>query len=134
MAEHRAQWLILCLSRPGIDWFHPGGNDRHLAATHSGAETAPVIFVDCDDETAVRILIADNRSNDLSSWDFHALAELLDSIRTDQGSLDGTLYDHEEYDRLLSDLTNGYLIIASCMMIPRARRMSKSSSMEPKRT
>jgi hypothetical protein len=69
----------------------------------------PVIFVDCDDETAVRILIADNRSNDLSSWDFNALAELLDSIRSDQGSLDGTLYDDEEYGRLVSDLTIGYL-------------------------
>jgi DNA modification methylase len=105
--EHNG-WFGACLVQQSTG-FILAGNHRHQAAAHSGAETVPVIYVDCDDETAVRILIADNRSNDLSSWDFNALAELLDSIRTDQGSLDGTLYDDEEYGRLLSDLTNGYL-------------------------
>jgi ParB-like chromosome segregation protein Spo0J len=105
--EHNG-WFGACLVQQSTG-FILAGNHRHQAAAHSGAETVPVIFVDCDDETAVRILIADNRSNDLSSWDFHALAELLDSIHRDQGSLDGTLYDDEEYGRLLSDLTNGYL-------------------------
>jgi hypothetical protein len=105
--EHNG-WFGACLVQQSTG-FILAGNHRHQAAAHSGAETVPVIYVDCDDETAVRILIADNRSNDLSSWDFNALTELLESIRTDQGSLDGTLYDDEEYGRLLSDLTNGYL-------------------------
>lgn len=104
--EHNG-WFGACLVQQSTG-FILAGNHRHQAATHSGTETIPVLYVDCDDETAVRILIADNRSSDLSSWDFNALAELLDSIRTDQGSLEGTLYDQEEYGRLLSDLTNGY--------------------------
>lgn len=41
------------------------GNYRHQAAVYRGAETLPVIFIDCDDATADRILVADNRSNDL---------------------------------------------------------------------
>ncbi len=104
----RNGWFGVCLVQQSTG-FILAGNHRQQAALHGGADTVPVLFVDCDDETAVRYLIADNRSNDLSSWDFPALAELLDSIRLDQGSLDGTLYDDEEYGQLLSDLADGYL-------------------------
>lgn len=85
------------------------GNHRHQSAAHTGASTVPVIYVECDADAAKRILIADNRSSDLADWNSQALAELLDSIRSDQGDLTGTLYDQEDYDRLISDLSNGYL-------------------------
>jgi ParB-like nuclease domain len=85
------------------------GNHRHQAAAHEGAATLPVIWVNVDDETARRILVSDNRSNDLSSYNHQALAELLASIQSEQGDLTGTLYDQEDYDRLLSDLANGYV-------------------------
>src|SRR4051812_3541184 len=56
------------------------GNHRYQAAVHSGASTIPVIFVDVDDERALKILLADNRTNDLASYNDPALADLLEGI------------------------------------------------------
>lgn len=79
------------------------GNHRLLAATQLGMTKVPVAWVDCDDETARRILVADNRSSDLAVWDDAALAALLRDIG-DSGGLDGTLFSDDELDRLLRDL------------------------------
>ena len=80
------------------------GNHRLLAAKHTNAEEIPVMWVDVDDATALRILLADNRTNDLASYDDGALAELLTSIMQDEGTLDGTGYDGDALDQLLADL------------------------------
>ena len=42
------------------------GNHRYQAAAYSGASTVPAIFVDVDDERALKILLVDNRTNDLA--------------------------------------------------------------------
>ena len=81
------------------------GNHRYQAAVHSGASTVPVIFVDVDDERALKILLVDNRTNDLASYNDVALAELLESIRADYG-LEGTGYDDEALQEFLDDLSN----------------------------
>jgi hypothetical protein len=65
----------------------------HIAAT-------PVI---CDDEQALRILLADNKANDLASYDQPELIELLKQLAdTDEGLL-GTLFDGDELDSLIAD-------------------------------
>ena len=51
------------------------GNHRLLAARQLGMDEDPVAWVDCDDERARRILVADNRSSDLAVWDDEALAD-----------------------------------------------------------
>lgn len=79
------------------------GNHRYLSAKALGAETVPVLFVKCTDEEALTILLADNRIAELGSYDEHALAELVDSVRSNTGLL-GTGWDEDALDNLLGDL------------------------------
>lgn len=80
------------------------GNHRWLAARELGMAEIPVIWEDCDDETALRHLLADNRANDLAAYNNAALAELLQQIQTDAGSLNGTGFDGDALDELLADM------------------------------
>lgn len=64
------------------------GNHRYRAAVARGATEIPVIWRDVDDETAVRILLGDNKIADLGGYDEELLATLLDSL----DSLEGTGY------------------------------------------
>ena len=64
------------------------GNHRYRVAVAKGAKEVPVIWHDVDDETAVRILLADNRTADLGTYDEQTLGELLEGLET----LDGTGY------------------------------------------
>lgn len=77
------------------------GNHRWKAAVQLGMETVPAIMVDVDDEEAVRILLADNRTSDLGSYDDSSLADLLSSLPT----LDGTGYTPDDLAKLLPDIT-----------------------------
>jgi ParB-like chromosome segregation protein Spo0J len=79
------------------------GNHRYEALMRAGAREVPVLWVDVDDRTARRILLVDNKTNDLAGYDDIALAELLDAART-EGDLAGTGYDAEEVDKLLEKL------------------------------
>lgn len=63
----------------------------------------PVIWVDVDDETAVRVLLADNRTNDVASYDNAVLAEILAELAAGPG-LEGTGYDGDDLDALIADL------------------------------
>ena len=78
------------------------GNHRLQAARQLGMATVPVVWVDCDDDRALRILVADNKSSDLATWDDRALADLLRDL--DGDDLTGTLFDQAELDALLRDL------------------------------
>lgn len=79
------------------------GNHRMQAAAHAGATSLPVIEVDVDDTTATRILLADNRTNDVATYDQDALAGLLKSLAED-GGLAGSGYDGDDVDALLRSL------------------------------
>lgn len=83
------------------------GNHRMEAARHAGAEEVPVIWVDVDDGEALRILLADNRTNDLATYNEALLAEVLQGLLEDGGTLDGTGYDGDALDELLADLAEG---------------------------
>lgn len=77
------------------------GNHTLQAAVHAGAQTVPVLEVDCDDETALKILLADNRTADLASYDDPALLDLLLRIGgEDHERLVGTGYDADDVDAL----------------------------------
>lgn len=79
------------------------GNHRLQAAIHCGLDRVPVHWVDVDDDTAHRILLADNRTTDLATYDEHALADLLVEMGN-TGNLDGTGYDGDDLDALLAEL------------------------------
>lgn len=70
--------------------FIVAGNHRYKAAVASGLTSLPVITIDVDDETAEKILAADNRTSDLASNDDRALMALLDDIAKRNSTLRGT--------------------------------------------
>lgn len=80
------------------------GNHRLEAARQLGIETVPVVWLDVDDDRARRILLVDNRTNDLAAYDDRALAELLTEMAGDPEQLLGTGYDGDALDQLLADL------------------------------
>lgn len=74
------------------------GHHVALAAAELGWSEVAVQLVDVGDEAATRILLADNRANDLAGYDERLLAELL----TDLPDLDGTGYDPADLELILS--------------------------------
>lgn len=83
------------------------GNHRYVAAKHAGLAELPVFWVDVDDDRALRLLLVDNRANDLASYDDAALAELLRELVDSPLGLEGTGYDGDALDELLADLEGG---------------------------
>ena len=79
------------------------GNHRLQAAQGAGIEKVPVYWVDVDDRQAKRILLADNRTSDLATYDDNILAQLLSDIAKKE-SLEGTGYDEEELNDILANL------------------------------
>lgn len=81
------------------------GNHRLVALQQAGTATVPVIEVDVDDDTARRILLADNRTNDLAAYDNQLLTDLLTSIaKENPEALVGTGYDGDDLDDLIAML------------------------------
>jgi len=81
------------------------GHGRWAAAKQLGAESVPVLWLDVDDDRALRILLADNRTSDLAVWDDSALAELLASL-DDDGGLDGTAFSDDALAKLLAEASS----------------------------
>lgn len=74
------------------------GNHTLKAAAALGWDEIAVTWVDVDEDRAARIVLADNRANDLASYDDTALLAMLSNLP----DLDGTMYDGEDLDRLQS--------------------------------
>lgn len=82
------------------------GEHRWKALAERGAPEAPVVYLDVDDETAVRIMVADNEIPRRTSHpDDSALAALLVDLQqqTERGIV-GTGFDTNALDLLLADL------------------------------
>lgn len=78
------------------------GNHTLQAAQELGWTHIATTWVDVDEETAARIVLVDNRSNDIATYDDAVLAELLASL----DSLEGTGYapdDLSDLQELLND-------------------------------
>lgn len=74
------------------------GNHTLAAAKSLGWSEVDVTIVDVDDETATRILLADNRTADLGEYDDEALVQLLEDL----DELDGTGYTGDDLAGLLA--------------------------------
>lgn len=81
------------------------GNHRYQAARQTGMKKVPVIFMDIDDDQARRIMLADNRTNDMASYDDQLLADLLQSVP----ALEGTGFDDDDLADLLAGLPSSPL-------------------------
>lgn len=76
------------------------GNHTWKAAKSLGWKEIAVTFVDVDDEEAAKIVLVDNRTADLGSYDH---VELVDLLR-EMPSHEGTGYTPEDLDDLLHDI------------------------------
>nr|DAU79986.1 MAG TPA: ParB protein [Caudoviricetes sp.] len=74
------------------------GNHTLRAAEQLGWTRIAVTWVDVDDETARRIVLVDNRSNDLAGYDDALLASILEDLP----DLEGTGYDKAALAELLA--------------------------------
>jgi ParB-like chromosome segregation protein Spo0J len=77
------------------------GNHTLQAARQLGWAEIAAVYVDCDDDQALRILLVDNRTNDLAMYDDRALAELLTELATSNSGLEGSLFTGDDLDDLL---------------------------------
>lgn len=80
------------------------GNHRLQAATSLGMAQIPTVWVDVDDETALRYLLAANRTNDLAAYDDGALVDLLIGLTDSPVGLAGTGYESDDLDHLVAVL------------------------------
>jgi len=80
------------------------GNHRWQAAMQQGATEIPVTWIDVDNDHALRILLADNRTNDVASYNDDELANILEQLQLETGTLAGTGYDGDALDEMLHDL------------------------------
>lgn len=88
------------------------GNHRVRAAAALGYQAVPVLFVDVDDERALRILLSENRLNELASNNEEAVAKLLAELAPTAEGLAGTGYDADALDDLLADLATAIEVAA----------------------
>ena len=79
------------------------GNHRFQAAVQVGLTHVPVFWVDCDDQRALAILIADNRTSDIGSWDEEVLKDILVGLDAADMLLE-TGYDKEDLEKLLNEM------------------------------
>lgn len=77
------------------------GNHTWKAAKALKWPTIAVTYIDCDNEQALRILLTDNRLNDISTYDDAALTELLKQLAVTEQGLNGTGFDGDELDDLI---------------------------------
>lgn len=76
------------------------GNHTWKAAKALGWKQITVHWLDIDDDRALRILLADNRANDLATYDDASMLDLLRRINATDTGLIGTLYDTDDLDAL----------------------------------
>jgi DNA (cytosine-5)-methyltransferase 1 len=69
-----------------------------------GLAEVPIERVECDDETAMRILLADNATAAKAEREPEPLTDLLESLEATDDGLTGTGYDEDDLDSLLDDL------------------------------
>jgi ParB-like chromosome segregation protein Spo0J len=83
------------------------GNHTLMAARDLGFEEIDVVFADCDDIAARRIVLVDNRSADAATMNADDLAALLTAVEDFQG----TGYTADDLARLVAPLPDGFPVL-----------------------
>lgn len=88
------------------------GNHRYQALLSLGQHRIPVVWLDVNDQQALKIMLADNRTSELAEMDLGALGELLEGLNADDPNLGllGTGYD-EAYLTRLREINNDPLTL-----------------------
>lgn len=77
------------------------GNHTHRVAMKRCMAQVPVVWVEVDEPTSLRILAVDNRANDLGGYDDKLLRDLLGEMRA-ANNLVGTGYDDDALAKILA--------------------------------
>ncbi len=93
--RRHGQFRALVVNRPTMEVL--AGNHTLLALREIGATQALVHYVEVDADQAARIVLVDNRTNDLASYEEGVLADLLSSLP----DLEGTGYDERALEELV---------------------------------
>lgn len=93
------------------------GNHTWKAAKQLGWKTIGATAFDCNDEQALRILIADNRASDLATYNEKELFDVLQELANSAAELDGTLYDGDDLDDLAYKLQGSQGFVAEGLTI-----------------
>lgn len=101
------------------------GNHTLRAALEAGAVKVPILELDVDDETALKILLVDNRSSDLATYDDPLLLGILSAL-SEHASLSGTGYELEDVEALNRLVNDPF--------VPPVEPQPKSSTIVGKRT
>ena len=80
------------------------GNHRFMAAELEGVTEIPVIWQDCTDDEARKLLLVDNKSSDAGGYDEQSLRDLLAATLDADGGFAGTGYLEDDYDALAFSL------------------------------
>jgi len=80
------------------------GNHTLKAARSLGWTHVAATFIDCDDQRAMRILLVDNRTNDLASYNEPALVDALKQLAATEEGLIGTAFDTSALDEIIAAL------------------------------
>lgn len=97
--KRNGQYRALIVRDTGNALVILAGNHTYDALRANGHRTGRCEVLTCDDQTARRINLADNRTAELGGTDQDALAELLSYL---DGDYEGTGYTAEEVERLIS--------------------------------
>lgn len=76
------------------------GNHTHRAAKELGYKKVWVAWVDVPEEEELKILVVDNRSSDLATYDTSELGQLLRDIADMEGGLFGSGFTEEDLESL----------------------------------
>lgn len=79
------------------------GNHTWLAMKELGYKECAVMFVDVDEVTAKKIVLVDNRTNELATYDKEIMVEILSEFM-ELGKLLGTGYSVDEVDDIIAGL------------------------------
>ncbi len=80
------------------------GNHRLRAAEELGLPAVPVIWLECDNDRALRLMLSDNQTSDIATNDPNALAELLAELAATEKGLAGTGFDGDALQELIDGL------------------------------
>ncbi len=80
------------------------GHARLKAAEKAGISEVPVIYLPLEGEKAEAYLVADNRLQDETDWDYEKLKNLLQELDTGEIDLELTGFDIDEIEDLITQL------------------------------
>lgn len=82
------------------DGYILAGHARLKAAEKAGLKEVPVIYLPLAGDKAIAYMIADNKLQDETDWDYHDLKDLLQELDTGAFDIELTGFDMEEIEEL----------------------------------